>query len=333
MNPTIKAFAALGTYLQNQLTAPSEAFLLVLQKAEAENGWFSPENLRYALTSWANELQENKLCQWLSPYNINTQTPKQIALILAGNIPLVGFHDFLSVICSGHTAVVRLSSADKVLLPFLSEKLIEFAPFLNQYIHFTQEKISQFDAVIATGSNNTARYFEYYFQGKPSIIRKSRNSVAVLTGNETQSELTKLANDIFLYFGLGCRSVSKLFVPQGYNFTAFFEAIFPYAKLLNHTKYANNYDYNKAVYLMSLFNITENGFLLLKEDTAYASPIATVFYEYYSNKEELIAKLHSHTEQIQCIVGEGFLPFGSTQTPSLTDYADGVDTIAFLTHL
>lgn len=253
---------------------------------------------------------------------------------MAGNIPLVGFHDFLSVLISGHNVLVKQSSNDKHLLPFLAKYLEVVEPKFKGKIKFTEEKLENFDVVIATGSDNTARYFEYYFKNKPSIIRKNRNSVAVLSGNETQEQLEALSEDIFRYYGLGCRNVSKLFVPKNYNFEAFFKGVFHWNSIINGAKYANNYDYNKAVYLMSEFDILENGFLMIKEDASFASPIATMFYEYYSNETELKSKIEKNKNNIQCIVGQGFdsneIAFGKTQQPNLWDYADDVDTIAFL---
>ena len=195
----------------------------------------------------------------------------------------MGFHDFLSVLISGHNVIVKQSSNDKHLLPYLAKYLEYVEPEFKGKIIFTEAKMENFDAVIATGSNNTARYFEYYFKGKPSIIRKNRNSVAVLTGNETEEDLKNLSEDIFRYYGLGCRNVSKLFVPKDYNFDTFFKAMYHWNPIIDKAKYANNYDYNKAVYLMSEFEMLENGFLMIKEDQSYASPIATVFYEYYDD--------------------------------------------------
>lgn len=256
---------------------------------------------------------------------------------MAGNIPLVGFHDFLSVLISGHQVLVKQSSNDKHLLPFLT-KYLEYAhEEFKGTIHFTEQKLEGFDAVIATGSNNTARYFEYYFKGKPNIIRKNRNSVAVIQGNESETDFENLSEDVFRYFGLGCRSVSKLFVPKEFNFDNFFKGMYKQHQIINNQKYANNYDYNKAVYLMSEFDILENGFLMIKEDSSYASPIASVFYEYYNSKEELAQKLVKEQEQIQCIVAKGFheneVDFGQTQHPQLWDYADGVNTLEFLSKI
>jgi hypothetical protein len=232
---------------------------------------------------------------------------------------------------------VKQSSNDKQLLPYLAKYLEYVEPTFKGKISFTDERLTGFDAVIATGSNNTARYFEYYFKNKPNIIRKNRNSIAILTGNETKEQLVALSDDIFTYFGLGCRSVSKLFVPKGYDFQDFFGGMYGKSEIMNTAKYANNYDYNKAVYLMSLFDILENGFLMIKEDTKYASPIATVFYEYYDDLATLKTKLKAEAEQIQCIVADIELthqiPFGQTQHPVLHDYADGVDTLEFLSNL
>ncbi len=230
-----------------------------------------------------------------------------------------------------------MSSNDKILLPFVAEILKNIDSSFNDRIHFTEGKLENFDAVIATGSNNTATYFEYYFGKYPNIIRKNRNSVAVLTGNESKNELELLANDIFRYFGLGCRNISKLFIPKDYNFDLFFKAMYSWKDIINNHKYINNYDYNKAVYLMSNVDLLDNEFMLLKEDSGYSSPISVVFYEYYDNKEVLEKKLISDNEKIQAIVStfglKDEIPFGKAQTPSLWEYADGVDTLKFLNQL
>ncbi|MGA1226864.1 MAG: acyl-CoA reductase [Tamlana sp.] len=311
-----------------------DGFKHQLKLAEEHNGWFTPENIKFALKGWVESLTENNLNTWLKPYNIHISKPKQVAIIMAGNIPLVGFHDFLSVLITGHQVLVKQSSNDKQLLPYLAKYLEYVEPGFKGRINFTEEKIEGFDAVIATGSNNTARYFEYYFKGKPSIIRNNRNSVAVLTGHETEEDLKNLSEDIFRYYGLGCRNVSKLFVPKGYNFDAFFEAMYHWHPIIEKAKYANNYDYNKAVYLMSEFDMLENGFFMIKEDTSYASPIATLFYEYYDNKNLLKEKLKAEKEKIQCIVSNGFIEneitFGASQKPKLWDYADSVNSVEFL---
>ena len=311
-----------------------EDFQNLIQLSQSHNGWYTLENVCFAVQSWATALTEENLDKWLSNYHFNESTPKNIGLILAGNIPLVGFHDFLSVLVSGHNVLVKTSSNDQFLLPFLAKYIIAIEPEFADKITFVEGKLENFDAVIATGSNNTARYFNYYFRDKPSIIRKNRNSVAVLNGKETKEQLEALGEDIFRYFGLGCRNVSKLFVPKGYSFNAFFEAIFKYQDIIHYEKYANNYDYNKAVFLMSNFKLLDNGFLTIKEDNSYTSPISSIFYEYYDSIEDLQIRLQSESEQIQCVVSnnlvENSINFGQTQKPNLWDYADNVDTISFL---
>ena len=346
----ITAFVELGKFLAQfsfNKNQPQESVLLndrffhsfeeLLDLSQSHNGWFTKEQVYFAIQSWAKALTEENLSKWLSNYDFSNVQPKTIGLILAGNIPLVGFHDFLCVLISGHKVLVKTSSNDQHLIKFLSNYLTSVEEGLHDFITFTEGKLEGFDAVIATGSNNTARYFEYYFKDKPSIIRKNRNSVAVLTGTESKEELTRLGEDIFRYFGLGCRNVSKLFVPNGYAFDAFFEAIFPYQEVIQYEKYANNYDYNKAVFLMSNFKLWDNGFLTLKEDQSYSSPISSVFYEFYKDVESVKKRLMEDEEQLQCIVSNGIIansiPFGKTQQPKLWDYADGVDTLEFLLNL
>ena len=310
-----------------------EEFEQLIQLSQSHNGWYTPEQVYFSIQSWAKALTKENLDQWTSSYDFTIAESKTIALILAGNIPLVGFHDFISVLISGHNVLVKTSSNDQHLLPFLAKYLITLEPQLAQKITFVEGKLENFDAVIATGSNNTARYFEFYFKDKPSIIRKNRNSVAVLNGQETKEQLIALGEDIFRYFGLGCRNVSKLFVPKGYSFDAFFEAIFEYQDVIHYEKYANNYDYNKAVFLMSNYKLLDNGFLTLKEDSSHASPISSVFYEYYDSLAEIEQRLKTEAETIQCIVSNNLvqnsITFGQTQRPQLWDYADHVDTISF----
>jgi hypothetical protein len=309
-------------------------FINLIELSQSHNGWFTPEQVYFAINSWAKALTEENLDKWLSQYDLSNVKPKTVGLILAGNIPLVGFHDFLSVLISGHKVLVKTSSNDQHLIKFLAKYSISVNPEIENYITFTDGKLENFDAVIATGSNNTARYFEFYFKDKPSIIRKNRNSVAVLTGNETHEDLVNLGEDIFRYFGLGCRNVSKLFVPKNYDFQPFFKAIYEYKDVIFYEKYSNNYDYNKAVFLMSNFKLLDNEFLTLKEDSSYASPISSVFYEYYESLEEIKKQLENDSEQIQCIVSkdivENSIAFGETQKPNLWDYADTIDTLAFL---
>jgi len=344
-NAIFQAFVKLGSFLSNFCdentkekslwdTKLSEAITI----AGHQNGWFTEDNVLYALKEWAALLTASNLKEWLSSYPLeNKNTSKIVAIIMAGNIPLVGFHDFVCVLITRHKVLAKLSSNDKTLLPFIADFLIDADSSLEKKIFFTESKLEKFDAVIATGSNNTGRYFEYYFGKHPNIIRKNRNSIAVLSGNESKEELKALGEDIFKYFGMGCRSVSKLFIPKEYDFANFYEAIYEYNTVINTNKYANNYDYNKAVYLMSDFNLRDNNFLLLKEDNSYGSPIGVLYFEYYNNVKELKEKLNDDNKQLQCIVSDASIPkaipFGSTQHPSLNDYADGIDTIEFLLEL
>ncbi len=346
----INAFSALGTFLKefcsselktNPISTKSETtqqLNSLVEKLHHHNGWFTKENVRFALKSWADALNTENLTDWISKYTIEENNkPKTVAIIMAGNIPLVGFHDFLCVLISGNKVLCKLSSNDKLLLPFLADVLIEIEPRFSEYIQFTEEKLTSFDAVIATGSNNTARYFDYYFGKYPNIIRKNRNSVAVLQCNETEAEMKLLADDIFTYFGLGCRNVSKIYIPENYEFQHFFNPMFSWKEIINNHKYINNYDYNKAVYLMSNINLLDNEFMLLKEDAGFSSPISVVFYEKYKDISTLKEKLNSEKVNIQCIVSNGLfeneIAFGKAQNPSLSDYADGVDTMSFLLKL
>ncbi|MCF6349558.1 MAG: acyl-CoA reductase [Flavobacteriaceae bacterium] len=346
----IEAFSLLGEFL-NQFTRNKinkkknilyndlffDAFKLQIKRAKESNSWFTDDNVLFAFESWASILTKDNLNNWVSKYNLTQKKSKVIAVIMAGNIPLVGFHDFLTVLISGNTILVKQSSNDSYFLPLVAKYLEHIESNFKGKIRFTEGKIKNFDAVIATGSNNTARYFDYYFGKHPHIIRQNRNAVAVLTNNESIADLENLGDDIFRYFGLGCRSVSKIFVPKAYNFDLFFNAIYKFKDFINYQKYDNNYTYNKTVYLMSLFKLLENGFLMLKEDASYSSPIATLFYEYYTDLEELKLKLRAEKEQIQVVVSNARIKnsvrFGKTQQPQLNDYADGVDTLAFLIDL
>ncbi|MAT89427.1 MAG: acyl-CoA reductase [Flavobacteriaceae bacterium] len=312
----------------------SEALL----RAQQQNAWFTLPHLRLTLQHWSDALSEENLKKWLASYEIHSpENQKTIGIVMAGNIPLVGFHDLLCVVLCGHKVQAKLSSNDTVLLPFLASYLEAIAPQLKGCIQFTEDRLEDFDAVIATGSNNTARYFEQYFGKYPNIIRKNRNGVAVLTGTETHEELLGLSEDIFRYFGLGCRNVSKLYVPKGYSFDAFFNAMYEQRDVINHHKYINNYDYNKAVYLMGELSLLDNEFMLLKKDSAMASPISVVFYEYYEDLASAEAILKEQEENIQVLVGNSVpfetVPLGKAQEPNLWDYADGVDTVNFLLNL
>ncbi|MBU2946710.1 acyl-CoA reductase [Zobellia uliginosa] len=337
---TFIAFVKLGHFLREFVTlkTPNDEWSQKLDDAvtlsKHKNGWFTRENVINSLQSWGELLTEDKLSEWVNSYDLTTNKPKTVALIMAGNIPLVGFHDFLSVLITGNKVMAKLSSNDDVLMLFIKNYLTSIEPNLKDSIEISDGKMEGFDVVIATGSNNTSRYFEHYFGKVPNIIRKNRNSIAVLTGKESKQQLHALGEDIFRYYGLGCRSVSKVFVPQDFEFSTLFEAVYDYHPIVDHVKYANNYDYNKAVYLMSEFKILDNGFLILKEDKSYSSPIASLFYERYKSLELLKERLILDTNELQCIVGNGIvkneIDFGQTQKPSLTDYADNVDTVDFL---
>lgn len=343
----IKPFSLLGNSLKrflNHAEATSDKennfFTILNEKIDNAihyNGWFTKENILFSLNQWSLALEEKKLENWISNYSIDEEKNLTVAIIMAGNIPLVGFHDFLCVLLSGNKVLIKQSSNDNQLLPVITQHIAELEPHFKERIAFSKDRLDNFDAVIATGSNNTARYFEYYFSKKPHIIRKNRNSVAILTGNETKEELQPLGEDIFRYYGLGCRNVSKLYVPKEQKLDYFFEAIYDWHPIIDSNKYANNYDYNKAVYLMSEYKILDNGFLVLKKDESFSSPIASVFYEEYEDLEQLKLKLKKEEENIQCIVSNGLenhhIPFGKTQQPQLADYADNVDTMKFLTQL
>lgn len=346
----INAFAQIGEFLQQFTQVPFQkndklsinnqffdSFSELIHQMDQSNGWFTIDQVVFANESWSEALTKENLNQWLSAYTFKEEALKNVGLILAGNIPYVGFHDVLSVLLSGNKALIKLSSNDQFLIPFILKILVAIEPRFESRIAFTKERLQNFDAVIATGSNNTARYFEYYFGKYPNIIRKNRNSAAVLTGNETHEELVALGEDIFRYYGLGCRNVSKLFVPKNYDFTAFFKAMYTYKDVIYYEKYANNYDYNKAVFLMSNFNILDNDFLTIKEDTSFASPISSVFYEYYNDIDEVAQRLEIDKEKIQCVVShtkvQNSIPFGTTQKPKLWEYADNVDTMKFLLSL
>jgi hypothetical protein len=341
LNEHIEAFSELGKFLEqffNDSNTKDDEFsqrlATEIEAAVHYNGWFTKNNVRFSLQQWQLALTEDNLSAWLKNYDINTKAPKTIGLILAGNVPLVGFHDVLSVLVTGHNVLIKYSSNDQRLLPLLLEKLKAINSKYNERIKTAKDQLKGFDAVIATGSNNTSRYFNYYFKNVPSIIRKNRHSVAILTGEESPEQIQLLANDIFRYYGLGCRNVSKLLVPEGYNFNTFFENIMNWSEVINDNKYANNYDYNKAVYLMSGANMLDNNFVLLKDDKGFSSPIGVLFQDSYKNLEELEEILAEEKDNLQCVVSNNLQPhhiyFGETQHPKLWDYADNIDTVEFL---
>lgn len=343
----IKGFVQLGLFLKQFDTGVKEGALetindhffsdfdYLILRQKAYNGWFDKENVLNSIREVANSLSENKLREWVANYSIEEDSNQTIGVIMAGNIPLVGFHDFLSVLITGNSIQAKLASGDNTLLKKIGETLLFIAPIFETKINFV-ERLENFDAVIATGSNNTARYFEQYFGKYPNIIRKNRSSVAIIGEKDTVEDIKALGKDIFQYYGLGCRSVSKLYFPEGYKIDTFFEAILEdHQDVTQNNKYANNYDYNKAVYLMGSNQLLDNGFLLLKEETSFASPVGVLNYEFYPSIESLSNSLAEHKEELQCIVSSQNTPldtlkFGKAQCPNLKDYADGVDTVQFV---
>jgi len=358
-NSFITAFSRLGEFLRQfpDGTSPDlreeskplarlnhlyfEPFAQILEYEPILNPWFTREALMKALKGIASMLEKEVLQKWLKPYGIkgiSEKAQRTIGLVMAGNIPLVGFHDMMSVLASGHRVLAKPSSRDDRLIRQVAEVLSAIDPELGSAIQFTDDKLSGMDAVIATGSNNSARYFEYYFRDIPHIIRKNRNGVAVLSGKESKEELVGLGEDIFTYFGMGCRNVTKLYIPKSYDLKILLGVLDSFYPLHQHHKYGNNVDYYRTIYLMNQVDFLDNGILLLKEDPAIASPVGVVFYERYSEIGLVQKELELHREEIQCIVStdpqiSGAILPGSTQEPMPWDYADGVDTIRFLTEL
>ena len=334
MSDTQNLLETLGKNIEN-LLHDHDALDNVLASARNQNTWFTPENTRFALTHWRNSLTVQNIENWLQNYPKRPQQTKNIGIVAAGNIPLVGLHDVLCVLACGFTAQIKLSSTDA----FLMRTVFGLMPDALQEKIQIVERLQSYDAIIATGSNNTARYFDYYFGKVPNIIRKSRSSAAILSGSETQEDITNLASDIFRYFGLGCRNVTKLFVPTGYDFTPFFRCIDgSHAEIANHHKYFNNYEYNLAVALINRTTHLGNAFLIVMENQQLKSPIGTLHYEYYTDSQDLEDKILAHHSELQCVAGDERLfasavAFGSTQTPSLHTYADNIDTMQFLCSL
>lgn len=304
------------------------------ENASRENGWFIPEFVDLATENIARQfLSRPVLEKWVSSYDLPANPPqlKNVGVVMAGNIPLVGFHDFLSVFISGHRATIKTSSKDETMIKHLVGKLVEWDKAVERWVSFA-DMLKGCDAYIATGSNNSAGHFEYYFGKWPHIIRRNRTSVAILSGEETSEELAKLADDVYLYFGLGCRNVTKIYVPAGYDFVPLITAFKKYDFLADHHKYKNNYDYNLALHLLNKKYYMSNPSLLLVEEPSLFSPISQLNYEFYDNPDKLTGSLKGHPD-LQCIVGRGFVPFGQSQVPAIADYADGVDTLVFLCRL
>jgi hypothetical protein len=320
----------LGQYMLGD----SEPWQHIKQKAFAENKWFIPEFIDLSVRNISTHyLQAEQLQQLIDQYNIPDENPvpKKVGVVMAGNIPLVGFHDLLCVFLTGHYAMIKPSSKDEVLIKHLINKMIEWNEETAQFITIS-ELLKNCDAYIATGSNNSSKYFEYYFKNYPSIIRKNRTSVAILEGQESKEELEALADDVYQYFGLGCRNITKIYVPQQYDFIPLLDAFNKYNFLINHHKYKNNYDYNLAVHILNNRYYMTNGSILLIEDPSPFSPIGQLHYEYYSNADEIRLKVVQGSD-IQCVVGKHNIAFGGAQCPDIEDYADGVDTMKFLLRL
>jgi hypothetical protein len=333
----IKAFSKLGELLRNICDGTgnnrfSEKLNRSIEAQQHKNSWFTPANVRTSIRAIAEELTTENLEKWTGSYPqlATDRQPSVVGLIFAGNIPLAGFHDFLSVLISGNHLVAKTSSKDPDLIPLIGEIISNIEPDLCNSFVFKTGTLTGFDSVIATGSNNSSRYFEYYFRKYPSVIRKNRNSIAVIAGNETPSEIESLGTDVFTYFGLGCRNVSKIYVPEGYDVMSLPSYWESFSSVIEHSSYANNYDYNKAIYLVNKEKFQDTGHLLLKEDNRLASPVSVLHYEHYQTRESLDLHIESIKENLQCIVSRKDIPFGKSQNPHLWDYADGVDTLEFL---
>ena len=333
----IIAFAQLGKKISDWLTcyelqerSPLDS---VIRQAYIKNGWFDESQIIGAIDSVNSWLNQDSLNDWTEKYEFGTNTTKLVGVIMAGNIPLVGYHDYLSVLISGHKLLAKLSSKDEVLIKFLHQELVKLEPEFEGLVDFSTERFTNVDAVIATGSDNSSKYFEYYFSGKPNIIRRNRTSVAVLTGNETKKELHQLGNDIFSYYGLGCRSITKVYLPKGFDIDWFYTGILEHGEVINNHKYQNNYDYHKSLYLLNGDKLWDNNFLLMKEDSSLTSPVGVLYFEEYENIKELEEKLATLSDQIQCRVGIGGFDLGNAQTPRLDDYSDNIDVMEFLLKL
>ncbi len=326
--------------LGKELSKPESHAVLEpsISKAEAENPWFTRQFILKNLAYWHQHLTKEKLDAWLTEYSFPVNTPKTIGIVMAGNIPLVGMHDLLCVLLSGHNAFIKVSSKDRVLPNAIRDILINIDSSLKKRIIISDERFTNVDAVMATGSNNTARYFDYYFRNTPHIIRKNRNGIAVLTGKETVEDLQNLTHDVFDYFGMGCRNVSKLYIPRSMDETRVLDQMEAFRYFTDHNKYMNNYVYHKAILLMDQQTFLDNDFLLLREHADISSPVSVLHYERYDDTMALQQLLKNEEENIQCVVSHHFnwpgrIPFGQTQNPDLHTYADGVDSMKFLLNL
>ena len=327
----ITAFAALGDFVLKNPVSLQE----IVNKTFIYNTWFTIDNINQALQNIAIEfLNKEKLENWISGYGskITTHDTKTIAIVAAGNIPMVAFHDILCVLISGNKLQLKLSEKDQYLLPFLLEQLINIEPDFKELISI-QFKLEKFDAIIATGSNNTAKHFAYYFGKYKNIIRRNRNSVAILTGEETKEDIENLGHDIFDYFGLGCRNVSKIFVPEKYDLYSLKDGLTKHIGVNQHNQYMNNLDYQRTLYLMNQTPLIDIDFINIVENNSLHSPISCLHVERYKRLEDVKKNIAEQTENIQCVVGKDYLEFGKSQQPGLSDYADNVDTMEFILNL
>ncbi len=332
----IESFTELGEILRNSLAGRKTGYTSRLEKLidnqQFQNPWFTPENVRMAVKTIADELTHENLVKWTASYQgLNSENdPLRAGVVMAGNIPLVGFHDFLAVLLSGNNLISKTSSKDSELIVFMGDILCGINHAFKEKIEFTAGLLKEFDVIIASGGDNSSRYFEYYFGRYPHIIRKNRNSVSIIEGTETDEELTALGTDVFSYFGLGCRNVSKIYIPEGYDLTRITLNWTGFSSIVNHIKYGNNFDFNKAVYLVNKEKFIDTGYLLLKEHQELSSPVAVLYYEFYNSLDYVARRNEIMKEKIQCITGRNHVPFGKSQYPHLWDYADGIDTLEFL---
>ncbi|MDP4266026.1 MAG: acyl-CoA reductase [Bacteroidota bacterium] len=353
LSQRVYAFAKLGDFLlqysetENKISISEEinkihydSFLRIIKESAYYNPWFTEENIRFAINAIACNLNYNKLKEWISDYSINeeNQHSKKIGVLMAGNVPFVGFHDFLSILISGNKLICKPSSEDSVIPKKIAEILCDIEPEFKEYIEFRDGIMKDADAIIATGSNNSALHFEYYFRNYPHIIRKHRNSIAIINENISSDDLNLLADDIFTYFGMGCRSVSKVFIPENFDINMLIQSFEKFKHYRNNHRYFNNYEYNKAIYLVNNEKHLDNGFVMLKESNTSNSPVSVLFYEYYKSVDDVIEYINTEEDNIQCIVSdikgiEGSIPYGYSQRPGLKQYADNIDVMKFLLNL
>ena len=343
LNQRISLFAKLGSlfkdYEDNNLDGKTKKlFNEAIENSIAHNSFFTKKNINKSLSTWAKSLTKKSITNFISNYSLKENiTPKKVAIIMAGNIPLVGFHDFFCVILSGNIAVIKLSSKDYHLFKYILDYLINENHNFSNLFEICDDRLKDFDVVIATGNNISADQFDLYFKNYPKIIRRNRHSVAILDGNESINDIKLLANDIFYYYGLGCRNVSKIFIPSKYNLDNLFKSFISWKEVINKNSYANNYDYYRAIYLLNKENFYDNGFVLLKESNKLGSPVGTIYFEYYESLDDVYKIIENNSEKIQCVVsklkGSNQIYFGQTQEPKIADYADNVDTFDFLLKL